>query len=108
VNKKISKKQTELLKLIYPGPLGLGMKIVDIAKKLKISREAVYKQLKSIKKKFPEFWEQYLTARKIMRRDRINLKHLRVGVDDIVPQFEDQSNREEILIDGQKILHTWS
>ena len=106
--KKVTKQQIKILFLLYPGSLGLGMKVVDVAKKLKISREAVYKQLKSIKKKFPEFWEQYLTARKIMRRDRINLKHLRVGVDDIVPQFEDQSNREEILIDGQKILHTWS
>ena len=71
----------ELLKLIYPGPIGKGMKIKDAAKKLKISRRAATYRLFNIKKKFPKFWEQYLAACRVMRRERISLTKIIIDDD---------------------------
>lgn len=85
--KKITEKQIEILKLIYPGPVGGGMKVVDAAKKLGISKRAAFYRLISIKKNFPEFWEQYLMARRVMRRQRTGLKNATIN-DEVVKSIK--------------------
>lgn len=68
-----TKKQHELLCLIYPAPVGQGMLIADACELLGITRQAATSRLAKFRARFPEAWEQYETARRISQRHRMEL-----------------------------------
>ncbi len=72
--KYFTEKQGELLSLIYPGPIGMGMTITEVAKLLSISRQSAHARLKYFKIRFPEAWQQFFAAREISRKNRIQLR----------------------------------
>jgi hypothetical protein len=63
-----TKKQEELIILMHPAPIGMGLSIVDSAELLGITQQAAYARLCRFKKRFPKAWEQVEVARKINRR----------------------------------------
>jgi len=63
-----TKKQAELIFLIYSAPIGKGLSIVDSAELLGITKQAAYARLKRFKIRFPKAWKQIEIARKINRR----------------------------------------
>jgi len=92
--KKISEKQLDLLKLVFPGPIGQGMEISKAAKQLGISERAAFYRLKTVRKNFPDFWDKYQTALKVMQRQRLGLKNCKIS-SLIINSFVDDSNFEE-------------
>lgn len=70
-----TKKQADLLFLIYPGPIGKGLFIVDAAELLGITQQAAYARLKRFKTRFPKAWEQVKIALKINQKHRLQLRY---------------------------------
>jgi len=71
--KFFTQKQSELLCLIYPPPVGRGLTIVHACNLLSISETAGHIRLSNIKKRFPEAWQSFEAAREISRKHRIQL-----------------------------------
>lgn len=68
VPKFFNRGQLQLLTLIWPGPLGYGLRINAAAKLLGISPKAAYGKIETIKKRFPEIIENYKIALKTRTR----------------------------------------
>ncbi len=64
--KCFTEKQSELLQLIYPGPIGLGWKMKEACETLGIGVAAGYARIRAFKGNFPEAWEVYEASKKIM------------------------------------------
>ena len=71
--KHFTKKQSELLCLIYPGPVGQGISITNACVLLGISRQSGFARLKNIKNRFPVAWKQFVVAKKIGSKHRKQL-----------------------------------
>ncbi len=68
-----TEKQSELLQLIYPGPIGEGVSIAEACRKLEISEGSGYARLKCFKTRFPDAYKQFEVARKINSEHRKQL-----------------------------------
>ena len=71
--KYFTKKQQEILNLIWPGPTGRGLSIRDACKEIGISECSGYARLKTFKVRFPESWDSFEAARELSRKHRIQL-----------------------------------
>lgn len=67
---KVSCKQTEALLLTTPGPLGLGLTQQQAGNMLGISRDAVAQRLGRFKKKYPNGWNNVVSIRNTVNRQR--------------------------------------
>lgn len=67
---KISKKQIEVLLLTTPGPLGLGLTQQQAGNVLGINRDAVAQRLGRFKKKYPNGWNNVVSIRNTVNRQR--------------------------------------
>jgi hypothetical protein len=72
--KFFTKKQSELLSLIYPAPVGAGLSVAGAAKFLEISEQAAWSRIKNVKKRHPEAWKQVKRAMKINQRHKEQLR----------------------------------
>lgn len=70
-----TKKQSELLQLIYPAPIGEGLTVIEARERLGISYSAAFSRLRSFKKRFPKAWEQYQAALRVSQEHRKQLKY---------------------------------
>ncbi len=71
--KSFTKKQSELLQLVFPGPVGQGMTIIDACVKLGISEAAGHARLKCFKDRYPEAYERFDLTRKMRSKHRISI-----------------------------------
>jgi len=67
---RISKKQIETLLLIIPGPLGSGLTQQQAGDVLGISRDAVAKRLERFKRKYSNGWNNVISIRNTVNRQR--------------------------------------
>jgi len=59
-----TKKQEELLMLVYPEPVGFGLSVENACIVLRISEAAAHARLKRFKERFPDAWDQLWIAKK--------------------------------------------
>ena len=71
--KWFTKKQLELLTLIWPGPTGQGLSIADACILLGISESAGQARLNNFKTRFPDAWQRFEDVRELSRKHRIQL-----------------------------------
>lgn len=69
-----TKKQAELIALLYPEPLGRGISVQDACIVLRISEAAAHARLKRFKDRFPDAWDQLWIAKKRMSEHHRQLK----------------------------------
>lgn len=74
--KHFTKKQSKLLQLTYPGPIGEGFTVREASKRLGISEAAAYARLKCVKDRFPDAYQQYQAAKKITSKNREQLRDI--------------------------------
>lgn len=72
----LTRKQLDLLMLVWPGPVGQGLTVAEAARGLNITVRAAQYRLKHFKQRFPEAWEKYESARELLRQDRLKIHDL--------------------------------
>lgn len=77
VPKGFSLKQLELLTLVFPAPLGYGLRIKDAATVLRVTPQAARAMLARIKKRFPEIAERYKLCLKVRTRQIKNARNIK-------------------------------
>jgi len=66
---KYTDKELDVLKLLAPGPIGLGMSLGDAAKELKIDYKALVSRLRYFKENNPDAWDRFKSMRRSMFRE---------------------------------------
>lgn len=71
--KGVTKKQIEILQLIYPTPIGAGLTILEAAQLLGIHRNSAQSRLNNFKKRFPNEWNsiKYLISKMYEHRKQL-------------------------------------
>lgn len=72
--KYFTEKQSELLQIIFPAPIGLGWKMKEACETLGIGVSAGYARLRAFKIRFPEAYKVYETSKKIMWNQKDELR----------------------------------
>jgi hypothetical protein len=72
--KYFTKKQHELLMLIYPGPVGKGLTMREACKQLGICESSGYSRMRHFKLRFPEAWKRFKAVREIMWKQKDQLR----------------------------------
>ena len=73
--KKVTSKQIEALLLTTPEPLGAGLTGIESGKVLGITRGAIAQRLGRFKSKHPSGWDNVMSIRHTVSRQRENLEH---------------------------------
>lgn len=74
--KYFTEKQSELLQLVYPGPIGEGLTVREASKRIGISEASAFGRLKRVKDRFPDAYQQYQAAKKISSKNREQLRDI--------------------------------
>lgn len=96
--KYFTKKQSELLQLVYPGPIGEALTVREASKRLGIAESSAFERLKRVKDRFPDAYQQYQAAKRIASENREQLRKIgKYSLDAIIEKigFSEDLNIKE-------------
>jgi len=65
---------SEVFQLIWPYPIGQGLTIKEAANQLELDCSTIHRRINTFKDKYPEGYERFISARKLVSNARKSLK----------------------------------
>ena len=93
----LTHRQLDVLMRYVPGPYGLGMDVIDIAKDMKLNRKTIQRVCNELKTKFPRQMETIENMRRVMFRQGDNMYQQMRSLDGMVAAVDEGGLQDELV-----------